>query len=280
LGSSTKTLEYLSELGSMTPLENSPLENIVKADSPFIPSISMNRITFSYPQNLTRVNTISNLDLEIKPGTQVAFVGTSGAGKTTLIDLMIGAFDPNEGKILISGEPPRVAVKKWPGKIGYVPQEVAIFNGTIRENIALGFSIDSYTNEDIWDAVETAQIADFVNGLPHGLDTKVGDRGTSLSGGQRQRLGIARALFTKPSLLFMDEATSALDGDTEAKISMAIQNLKGSTTIVIVAHRLSSIKNSDEIFYLENGTIRASGSFDYLRGRVSEFNSQAIQLGM
>jgi ABC-type multidrug transport system fused ATPase/permease subunit len=176
--------------------------------------------------------------------------------------------------------PPLEAIRKWPGAIGYVPQDVMISNGSIRENVCLGYESNLIDDALIWDALNTAQLTEFVQSLPKGLDTQVGDRGTNLSGGQRQRLGIARAMFTKPKLLVLDEATSALDGTTEASISDAITNLKGEVTIVIIAHRLSTVIESDLIHYMDNGQIKKSGSFVELRNSIPEFDEQAQLMGL
>lgn len=170
--------------------------------------------------------------------------------------------------------------KKWPGALSYVPQDVMISNGTFSSNIKLGFPADSGTDQLVEDAIEIAQLKEFVSGLPEGLESKVGDRGTALSGGQRQRLGIARALFTKPKLLVLDEATSALDGETEANISAAISALKGDVTVILIAHRLSTVRDADKVVYLEGGRIVAEGTFDEVRNSVPNFDRQASLMGL
>jgi len=157
---------------------------------------------------------VSEISLEIRAGEVVSFVGPSGAGKTTLVDLILGILQPDTGTSLLQGLAPLEVIKKWPGAIGYVPQDVMITNGSIRENVCLGYEPHLIDDNLIWEALTIANLKDFVDTLPMGLDTQVGDRGTNLSGGQRQRLGIARAMFTKPKLLILDEATSALDGST------------------------------------------------------------------
>jgi ABC-type multidrug transport system fused ATPase/permease subunit len=182
--------------------------------------------------------------------------------------------------VKIQGDDPLKAIQLWPGAIGYVPQDVMISNGTIRQNVCLGYSVSEVPEERIWQALEVAQLSDFVRNLPDGLDTHVGDRGAKLSGGQRQRLGIARAMFTKPKLLVLDEATSALDGSTEASIAEAVHNLKGGVTIVMIAHRLSTVKESDVIHYLNEGELVMSGSFEELRKSIPEFDKQAKLMGI
>jgi ABC-type multidrug transport system fused ATPase/permease subunit len=182
--------------------------------------------------------------------------------------------------VKIQGKDPLTSIQLWPGAIGYVPQDVMISNGTIRQNVCLGYLASEVPEEFIWQALEIAQLANFVRELPNGLDTPVGDRGTKLSGGQRQRLGIARAMFTKPKLLVLDEATSALDGSTEASISEAVHNLKGGVTIVMIAHRLSTVKESDVIHYLDEGQLILSGTFEELRKNIPEFDKQAKLMGI
>jgi ABC-type multidrug transport system fused ATPase/permease subunit len=211
----------------------------------------------------------------VQPGDFIALRGALGAGKTTLVDCLLGILDPDKGKVLISNEPPLYAISKWPGSIAYVPQDVVVINGTIKENVAMGYPSSSYADESIWNALNVAHLDEYVNSLPDGLNSSVGDRGTKMSGGQRQRLGIARALFTKPHLLVLDEATSALDGETETRISDSIQQLRGTVTVVIIAHRLSTVKNADKVVYLKEGRVMAQGNFNEVRELVSDFDRQA-----
>jgi ABC-type bacteriocin/lantibiotic exporter with double-glycine peptidase domain len=157
---------------------------------------------------------------------------------------------------------------------------VVITNGTILENIALGYPIEEVNIDAIWTAIESAQLTAFVNNLPEGIYTQVGERGTRMSGGQRQRLGIARAMYTKPLLLVLDEATSSLDGATESDFTEAIRNLKGSVTVVMIAHRLSTVRESDLVVYLEEGKILASGKFEEVRKKVTDFDHQAKIMGL
>jgi len=176
--------------------------------------------------------------------------------------------------------PPLESISKWSGAISYVPQDVMISNGTIRENVALGFPFECAEDKLIWDALEVAQLSDFVKSLPEGLDSQVGDRGTKISGGQRQRIGIARAMFTHPHLLVLDEATSSLDGETEASVSEAIHALRGSTTLIIIAHRLSTVRNVNSVVYLAEGKVVATGTFDEVRRAVPDFDQQAKIMGL
>ena len=188
--------------------------------------------------------------------------------------------NPSSGSTLISGLPPIEAVSKWPGAIAYVPQDIFISNGTIRENVSLGYPLHEATDDLVLEALQIAQLDSFVASLPLGIDTPVGDRGARLSGGQRQRLGIARAMFTKPRLLVLDEATSALDGVTEASISDSINVLKGRVTLVLIAHRLSTVLNADKIAYLSEGKVISVGTFDEVRSSVPDFDVQAKLMGL
>jgi ABC-type multidrug transport system fused ATPase/permease subunit len=244
----------------------------------FIGKISISNVSLTYPGKENPA--ISNISMEISAGESIAVVGSSGAGKTTLIDTLLGVLEPNTGLINISELSPKESITKWPGAISYVPQDINIFDGTIRTNVALGYPKELATDEMVWDAVNFAELGDVVNELPNGIDTEIGERGIKLSGGQRQRLGIARALFSKPQLLVLDEATSSLDSETELRISKAIQNLKGKVTVVIIAHRLSTVRKADHVYYLEDGRIKASGSFEEVRKISSEFDKQAKLLGL
>jgi ABC-type multidrug transport system fused ATPase/permease subunit len=226
------------------------------------------------------VHTLSDLSLNLIKGSATAIVGPSGAGKTTLVDILLGVLQPDDGEVTISGLKPLAAISKWPGAIAYVPQDVALSNGTFRENLTMGYPINLAPDELCWDALRVAQLESFVRDLPLGLDQPAGERGTNLSGGQRQRLGIARAMLTKPKLLVLDEATSALDGQTELDISNAINDLKGIVTVVMIAHRLSTVRNSDQVVYMDKGKIIAKGKFEEVRKAVPDFDNQAQLMGL
>jgi ABC-type multidrug transport system fused ATPase/permease subunit len=233
---------------------------------------------FKYPNQIDYA--VADINLTIDPGTVVALVGPSGAGKTTLIDLLIGVLEPDSGYIKISDVSPEIAITNWTGAISYVPQDIVITNGSIRENILLGYPSSPENDDLVVAALKSAHLDKFIQGLPTGIDFEVGDRGAKLSGGQRQRLGIARALFTKPLLLILDEATSSLDAESEANISESISQLKDRTTVVLIAHRLSTVKNADKVIYMENGRIRATGNFDQVRAEVPNFDKQAKLMGL
>jgi ABC-type multidrug transport system fused ATPase/permease subunit len=238
----------------------------------FVPEINITNLNFSYAGNPNF--TISNLNLIVKAGTQLAITGSSGAGKTTLVDLILGVYPNNSDAIKISGLTPLSAFSKWPGAVAYVPQNISILNGTVRENVSQGYSSDIAKDDRVWKALEIAHLDLFVKKLPNGLDTQVGEFGNQLSGGQRQRLGIARALFTSPELLILDEATSALDGETEAFISQTIKELKGKCTVILIAHRISSVINADKVVFMENGKITADGTFDEVKRKSKTFENQ------
>jgi len=277
LGQATPTLDLIDALGDGPLIENVD-DTLDLVHEGFVSEISATNMSLTY-QNMT-VAAVSNVSLKIPAGASVAFVGPSGAGKTTIVDVLLGVLTPNQGSVLISGLPPLLAVAKWPGAVSYVPQDVVMAAGTIRENVALGYPSDVATDELVMSALRVAHLDKFVSQLPQGLDTPVGEHGTLISGGQRQRLGIARAMFTRPLLLVLDEATSSLDGETEAAISEAIHELRGSTTVVMIAHRLSTVRNADIVVYMAGGKILATGTFDEVREAIPDFDRQAKLMGL
>lgn len=277
MGAAMPTFELIDSLGNLPMIENVD-DTIDTLHEGFISTIQVTNVSLTYPSK--QVPAISDITLAIPSGASVAFVGPSGAGKTTIIDVLLGVLSPDSGNVSISGLPPLLAVAKWPGAVSYVPQDVVIAAGTIRENVALGYPPEAATDELVMSALKVAHLDNLVAGLPHGVDTQVGERGAKISGGQRQRLGIARAMFTRPHLLVLDEATSSLDGETEASISEAINALRGSTTVVIIAHRLSTVRNADIVVYLSEGKIKATGTFEEVRNAVPDFDRQAKLMGL
>lgn len=277
LAQADPTLKLVDELSSVNMLNPSP-ESVDVIHEGFQANVVMKDVTLTYPEKETPA--ISEIDLQVTEGKSLALVGPSGAGKTTILDVLLGILTPHSGVIQISGLAPLECIEKWPGAISYVPQDVQITQGTIRENVALGFPSDVAHDDLIWSALETAQLAELVRQLPNGIDSFVGEKGARLSGGQRQRLGIARAMFTKPKLLLLDEATSALDGEIEAAISDAIHKLKGSVTVIMIAHRLSTVRDSDKVVYVEDGRILSEGTFEDVRKKVDNFDSQAKLMGL
>ncbi len=276
-GSASPTLELIETLGNQTLIENG-VDMVDTLHLGFSPEISAKNVSFTYPGR--KKPAIDQVTLDIKAGSLIAFVGPSGAGKTTLIDIFLGVLPLDSGTVAISGLMPRESIERWPGAMAYVPQDVLIVSGSIRENVALGYPLEVGTDELVMSAIEIAQLYKFVDDSPMGLDSDVGERGSKLSGGQRQRLGIARALFTKPRLLVLDEATSALDAETEASISTAINELRGSTTIFMIAHRLSTVRNADLVVYLDAGKVVATGTFEEVRKAVPNFERQAKLMGL
>lgn len=244
----------------------------------FEPGIAITSVSVRYPGAVT--SAIENVSLSVAPGDSLALVGTTGAGKSTLADLILGVLEPDLGVVTISGVPPQLAVQRWPGALAYVPQEVALVDGTVGENVALGLPEHLVDPARVWEALERAQLASYMREQPLGLESLIGENGIRLSGGQRQRLGIARALYTRPKLIVLDEATSALDAETERAVSETLASLGGEVTLVIVAHRLATIRNSDAIAYLSDGNLLAYGTFDEVRDEVPAFDKQAQLLGL
>jgi len=277
LGQASPTLDLIDVLGDSQMIENVD-DTLDIVHEGFVSEIQVSNASLTYPNK--SIPAISNITLNISSGTSVAFVGPSGAGKTTIIDVLLGVLQPDRGKVSISGLSPLLAVAKWPGAVSYVPQDVVIAAGTIRENVALGYPAEVATDELVMNALKVAHLDKFIEELPLGIDTHVGERGAKLSGGQRQRLGIARAMFTQPQLLVLDEATSSLDGETEASITDAIQELRGSVTVLIIAHRLSTVRGADVVIYLSKGVVVAMGTFDEVRQAVSDFDRQAKLMGL
>ena len=276
-GAASTTINLIQTVSSVPLLQISESRQDFNYQN-FKGNISISNVSLTYPGKQNPA--ISNITMDISAGEFVAVVGPSGAGKTTLIDTLLGVLEPTTGLIKISELSPKQSIIKWPGAISYVPQDINIFDGTVRTNVSLGYPKELASDEMVWEAVNFAELGDVVKELPNGLDTEVGERGIKLSGGQRQRLGIARALFSKPQLLVLDEATSSLDSETELKISKAIQNLKGKVTVVIIAHRLSTVRKANNVYYLEDGKIKASGSFEEVRKISPEFDQQAKLLGL
>ena len=276
-GLAEPTLELIESLG----IDEIIKENDATIDfdhEGFVANIEIVNVSLKYPGK--EINAVSNLSLSIDKGEIVAFVGPSGAGKTTIIDILLGILEPDKGRVEINGLSPLDAISTWPGAIGYMPQDILISNGTVRENVMLGFDSNPMYDQRVQSAITIAQLSEFVQALPKGLDQPMGDRGTSISGGQRQRLGIARAIFTAPKLLVLDEATSALDGETEANISSAIQAFRGDVTVLMIAHRLSTVLTADRVVYMDKGEIKAQGSFEEVRRAVPDFDRQANLMGL
>lgn len=221
-------------------------------------NILLQDLTFAYPE--TKENTLSAINIEVPVNSTVALIGTTGAGKSTLVELILGLIIPSSGKILVDGNPIHDDIRSWQNIVGYVPQNIYLIDDTIRRNIAFGVDDDKIDDEAVKAAIKAAQLEVLINDIPSGIDTVVGERGAKLSGGQKQRIGIARALYNNPVLLIFDEATSALDSKTEKEVIESLEMLKGQKTIVVIAHRLTSVSNADYIYRLEKGRIVDHGT--------------------
>jgi ABC-type multidrug transport system fused ATPase/permease subunit len=219
------------------------------------------------------------MSVDIPLGSSLGIVGPSGAGKSTLIDLLLGLSVPSSGEIRIDGHPLNAVLRQWRGRVGYVPQRVALFDGTIAQNVALTWN-DEIDRERVVRALERAQLGSLVASRAGGIDERIGERGVSLSGGQQQRLGIARALYTDPLVLVLDEATSSLDTKTEDEVTKSIKALQGEVTLISVAHRLSTIKDYDRVCYVDEGVIVSQGTFYEVAASLPSFAEQVLLAGL
>lgn len=217
-------------------------------------AITINGLSYRYPH--TDRDVLKNVSFKIPLGYAIGIVGTSGAGKSTLADIILGILTPTEGSVSYGSMNVHEHPLKWSKKLAYIPQAIYLADETIRNNVAFGIDDDKIDEEKVWKALEEAQLKDFIKSIPEGLDTMVGERGVRLSGGQRQRIGIARALYDDPEILVLDEATAALDNETETAVMEAIDSLMGRKTLIIIAHRLTTIKNCQMIFRVDNGQVR------------------------
>lgn len=234
-------------------------------------TIRFENLTYTYPS--ANQPALDNVSLEIKKGEVVAFVGSSGAGKTTLLDLASGLISPQSGKILVDGRDITGNMRQWQKHLGYIPQFIYLADASLRDNILWGIPESGFSEENYLMAIKTAQLESLIQQLPEGNNTMIGERGTRLSGGQRQRIGIARAIFRNPDVLVMDEATASLDTITEQEIASSIDNMKGSRTMFIVAHRLSTVRNSDRIYLMDQGKIIEAGTYEELYERSPQFKA-------
>ena len=241
-------------------------------------SIELELVSFSFPNRETEV--LKDLTFQIRQGEKVAIVGPSGAGKSTLCDLFLGLLNPTSGTTLIGNQPAGVWVNNNPGRISYLPQEVTLTTGTLLENVCLGIDRSEIDWDAFSKAVVRAQLIEVIEQLAEGVETNLGVGGTLLSGGQRQRVGLARALYSEPQILIMDEATSALDAETEFDVMSSLEHLGGETTVITIAHRLSSIRKFPRIIYLENGAVLGDGDLNSIRQKISRFDNQLLLSGI
>jgi len=237
--------------------------------------LELRGVGFTYPGSAAPA--LHEVDLDLPMGSSLALVGRSGAGKTTLVDVLLGLLEPSEGTVTLDGRPLVEVLAAWRSRVGYVPQDVSLFDASLAQNVALTWSED-VDLERVRDCLERAQLGELV--AERGLEARIGDRGMALSGGQRQRLGIARALYVDPLVLVLDEATSALDTQTEAAVAAAIAALRGEVTVIAVAHRLSTVRSMDQVCFMAEGTIAARGTFDELVSAVPDFAAQAQLAGL
>ncbi len=240
----------------------------------FTNAIELKNVCYQYP-NAEKL-ALNRISLTIPKRRSVGFVGASGAGKTTIVDVILGLLIPTQGEVLVDGKNIKDNLSAWQCKIGYIPQSIYLSDDTIRRNIAFGLPDDQIDEDQIWSALESAQLEEFVNSLSDKLDTFVGERGIRLSGGQRQRIGIARALYHNPEILVMDEGTASLDNETEWEIMQALNRLSGKKTIIIIAHRLSTVKNCDQLYFVREGEVVDYGTYEELLDKCMEFRTMAI----
>lgn len=283
-GAAGPTFELAEELGHPVDAPQPPeaahkIKDHIRLGNPdFTPEIVISSVTLVYPESTRPA--LDSVSMHVRPGESIALVGRSGAGKSTLADVILGVLEPQSGTALLAGLEPSESVIRWPGAIAYVPQDVRLANDTIRANVALGLPSDAIDDDLVWEALERAHMSASVRQRPDGLFAMVGENGLRLSGGQRQRLGIARALYTRPRLLVLDEATSALDAETEQTVADMIRDLGGEVTTIIIAHRLSTVREVDCVYYLSDGRIKASGRFEDVATQVPAFRKQAGLMGL
>lgn len=238
--------------------------------------ISIRSLSFRYPGSSADV--LRDVNLTVPAGSSLALCGASGAGKTTLVDIILGLIPPTSGEVLHGSQNVRALGPSWHDAVAYVPQDVYLADTSLAGNIAFGQPSEEWDLGAIHRAIERAQLSDLLGELEDGLETRLGERGSRLSGGQRQRIGIARALYRNPEILVLDEATSALDNETEHRIARTIENLTGSMTTIIVAHRLSTVRNVDQLAFLDNGRVAASGTFESVTRECAAF-ARLVELG-
>ena len=274
---SAATFEILDELTDASAISEHQISYEFDY-SGFNPEIQIENVNFAYPNSKKGI--ISGLNMRVIPGERIALVGPSGAGKSTIVDLILGVLEPDSGKILISGQSPKSAIETWPGAIAYVPQEIKLVSGSLKESITQGIPSEHAQDSRVFESIEFSQLGQFVSEKPEGIETPVGEAGGNLSGGQRQRVGLARAIYSNPQLLVLDEATSALDAESELLISNAIARIPRKVTVIIIAHRLSTVRNVDRVIYVSNGEVVHEGTFDEVRHAIPDFDKQATLMGL
>jgi len=253
----------ISEMTSIRPI----FSNAVKKNAEFSKDIYFKNVNFQYPN--VNVFSIFDLNLKINHGEKIGFIGDSGAGKSTLIDLLLGLLQTTSGNIIVDNKNISENLRNWQNQIGYVPQDIYLLDDTIKKNIAFGIPEKNIDNKKLLKSIEMSQLKEFINSLPDGEHTIVGNRGIRLSGGQKQRIGIARALYNNPKILILDEATSSLDINNEKKVMEEIFSLGGSRTLIIVTHRHQTVQNCDNVFLLDKGKLLEQGKYEYLNNKYN-----------
>jgi ABC-type multidrug transport system fused ATPase/permease subunit len=280
LGSAKPTLNLIKSLNlSINKVGNERiLRDIPILHTDFIGKVCVEELNFKYEDSQNFA--IKGVNLELSSGTHVAIVGPSGAGKSTFVDLLLGLHEPSSGYVKLGGLNAMESIEKWPGAIAYVPQEINLISGSISDNILLGFEKSDINSKIMAEAMEKADLTEYLDKDAQILDVNIGDEGGKLSGGQRQRIGIARALLTNPKILVMDEATSSLDAQTEDNIVETISKIKDKCIVIVVAHRLATVRKADIVIYMQDGQIKAQGSFAKVRELVPDFETQAQLMGL
>ncbi len=245
-----------------------------ETDLSFEQSLRFEGITYAYPN--ASEPALRDIDLSIEPGQSVGLVGATGSGKTTLVNVLLGLLEPQEGRILADGVDVHTDLRAWQNHLGYIPQSIYLLDDTIRRNVAFGVPEDEIDDEKVWEALYAAQVGTFImDELTNGIETTVGEDGVRLSGGQRQRVGLARAIYHNPDVLVMDEATSDLDNETESRVMGTLNDLKADRTFITIAHRLSTVRDCDRLFFLKQGRIKARGTFEELCAAREDFRQMA-----
>ena len=237
---------------------NIPQDQVLFIPCNFERTLQLSNVTYCYPD--TGVAAVENLSILVRKGECIGIIGPSGSGKSTTVDLILGLLEPTSGKITIDDRDIQTCLRGWQNQIGYVPQSIYLTDDSLRRNVAFGLSDDQIDDAAVKRALDAAQLSEFISRLPAGAETIVGERGVRLSGGQRQRIGIARALYHSPDVLVLDEATSALDSETESSVMEAVSSLKGKNTIIVVAHRLSTVAYCDRLYRLDNAKLAEQGT--------------------